>query len=177
MTELNSEAPGCFGYPERDFLADGGTVLQLAATDPQFVPGYRFATLGDVTQVQVYYNMETPPQDYLGIWTVEAGYTGAVDFHSRPNGRYCPDCSYQYAMSVPGGVARCLQVDGGACTPTPWAPAQSQDGSFDAWVDELYDGIMWQFMPSTPDLGTRCMDTTIVLPAQQEASTAWRVGP
>jgi hypothetical protein len=133
MTQLNSEAPGCFSYPERDFLADGGTVAQLVATDPNFNPGYRNAMLGDA--VQMYYNMEAPPKDYLGIWQVGSGYTGAVNFQSRPGGRYG---SWNYVLSVPTGVQRC-PTEGGACA--TWAPppppGDGTQDAFDAWMDEI----------------------------------------
>lgn len=171
MTELENEAPGCFKYLDQPYFADGG-IQQAITSDPYLMPGYRAAALGqmlpdggtDLNQLLVYYNMQSPYDLYW--WQVGSEYTGSLQFQSRPAGRYggnSPTGSWSYTISVPGGVVRCATGgDGGSCG--AWPPSESADGSFDAWVDEIYDGIMATFSPSTPDLGQLCEHVKVTGP-------------
>jgi hypothetical protein len=94
--------------------------------------------------------------------TMSPGYTGTLEFHSRSGGAYGTH-SYVIAVMSPGDAGATGEVlrDG---TPfaADWNNVTEDGGALEAspWANELYDGLMATFSPSTPAVAD-CLTTTI----------------
>jgi hypothetical protein len=93
----------------------------------------------------------------IGYVQLQAGYTGTLKFGSRPGGTYGSH-TYEIAIGVQTTDGGPVATGGGyvkrdgADFAADWSEPMNDAGVFvaSAWANELYDGLMATFSPTTP---------------------------
>ncbi|MGO8992204.1 MAG: hypothetical protein ACLQVI_02670 [Polyangiaceae bacterium] len=148
ITLSQAGVAACAGWTEPRTLDDGGVPL---------FAGYRAALFslfsGTPTQatapIAIYSNMQSGEVEHI---VLQKGYEGTVSFSSRDGGSYG---SHSYEI----GIGFCTRDD------QPFGGDWGDGGTLTTampWMNEIYDGMMATFSPTTPPLANGDCLSTIV---------------